>query len=44
MYVVSGQIVSGPLEVVEALGDEAKVLLDRLEDPDLVLERLGRAY
>jgi hypothetical protein len=42
LYLVGGAIVQGPLQVIAALGPEAKELLGRIGDPDAVLERLGR--
>lgn len=43
-YVANGVLVAGPREVLAVLGDEAAALMARLGDPDLVLDRLGRAY
>lgn len=42
--VVGGEEVAGPVKVIEALGDEAKAMLEKVGDPVLALERLGRAY
>ncbi len=42
MYLAGGQPVKGPADVIRALGDEARALLDTVGDPDPVLERLGR--
>ena len=44
LYLVGGEFVSGPDEVIEALGDEARNLLGTLGDPIMVLERLGKAF
>jgi hypothetical protein len=44
LYLVACQMVAGPREVIAALGDEAESLLDRVKDPDRVLELLGRAF
>ncbi|MBI4704587.1 MAG: hypothetical protein HY744_26080 [Deltaproteobacteria bacterium] len=43
-YVVGGREVAGPREVIAALGPQAEELLQKLGDPDAVLERLGRAF
>ena len=44
MYVAAGQPVKGPLDVIHALGGEAGALLEKIKDPDVVLERLGRVF
>lgn len=44
IYLVDGREVAGPEEVIDALGAEAQALLEKIDDPDTVLERLGRAY
>ena len=44
IYVVGGQQVQGPREVLATLGPQAEDLLKKLGDPDVVLERLGRVY
>jgi hypothetical protein len=44
LYLAGGDIVSGPDEVIEAIGHEAKSLLSTLGDPITVLERLGRTF
>jgi hypothetical protein len=44
MYLVDREIVSSAREVIAALGEEAESLLERIGDPDTVLERMGRAY
>jgi len=43
-YMVGRTRVDGAHEVIEALGDKARELLEKIGDPDTVLERLGRAY
>jgi hypothetical protein len=42
LYLVAGQLVPGPREVIAALGPQAQELLQKLGDPDTVLDRLGR--
>ena len=44
MYLVGGEIVDGPQQVIAALGAPAQELLEKLGDPITVLERLGRAF
>ncbi len=44
LYLVGGRQVPRAEDVVEALGDRAKKLLEDLKDADRVLERLGRAF
>ena len=44
IYVVDGQQVQGPREVLATLGPQAEELLRKIGDPDVVLERLGRVY
>jgi hypothetical protein len=44
LYAVGGCEVPGPEEVLAVLGEQAEALLERLGDPDTVLERLGRVY
>ncbi len=44
VYVVGGQQVRGAAEVIAALGPQAQELLQKLGDPDVVLDRLGRVY
>jgi hypothetical protein len=44
VYIVDRQEVAGPHEVIAALGEDAAALLESLGDPDLVLERLGKAF
>ncbi len=44
VYIADGEQVAGPREVLATLGEAAQELLRKLGDPDVVLERLGRAY
>lgn len=44
IYLVGGREVEGPDEVIDALGEPARALLEAIDDPDAVLERLGRVY
>lgn len=44
VYVAAGREVKGPREVLAVLGQPAKELLDKIGDPDTVLERMGRVY
>jgi hypothetical protein len=44
VYVAAGIKVHDPREVIAALGAEAAELLEKLGDPNAVLERLGRVY
>ncbi len=44
IYVVAGRQVTGAAEVLATLGPQAQELLQKLGDPDAVLERLGRVY
>jgi hypothetical protein len=44
LYLVGREIVRGPRDVIAALGSEAETLLEKIGDPDTVLERLGRAF
>ncbi|MCP4601134.1 MAG: hypothetical protein GY847_11520 [Proteobacteria bacterium] len=44
IYVVNRQEVLGPVEVIQALGKEALELLEKIEDPVTVLQRLGKAF
>ena len=44
IYVVDGQEVRGPNEVIAALGDEAKKKLEEIGDAVTVLQKLGKAY
>lgn len=44
IYVAGGVEVTTAREVIAALGPQAEELLRKLGDPDIVLDRLGRAY
>ncbi len=44
VYLAGGKEVSGPREVLATLGPRAQELLQKIGDPDVVLERLGRVY
>ncbi len=46
MYVVNRQIVKSARDVIAALDDQdrAAELMDKFDDPDVVLERMGRAF
>lgn len=44
LYVVGCHTVRRAADVVQALGDEARSLMERLKDADAVLDRLGRVY
>ena len=44
VYLAGGQKVRGPREVLAVLGPQAQELLQKIGDPDAVLERLGRVY
>jgi hypothetical protein len=44
VYVAGGREVRGPLEVLAALGPQAGEMLEKIGDPDTVLDRLGRVY
>jgi len=44
VYVAGGRKVRGPREVLATLGPEAEALLQKIGDPDTVLDRLGRVY
>jgi hypothetical protein len=44
VYLVEGRPVSGPMDVIRALGDEARSLLETVRDPDIVLDRMGRVF
>jgi hypothetical protein len=43
-YVADGQLVPNARAVIATLGPDAQDLLTKLGDPELTLERLGRAY
>ncbi len=44
VFVVDKQEVYGPEDVIKALGKEAEELLQKVGDPTVVLQRLGRAF
>jgi hypothetical protein len=44
VYVAGGLRVRGPGDVLATLGQQAQELLQKIGDPDIVLERLGRVY
>jgi hypothetical protein len=44
LYLAAGRVVEGPEPVIAALGIQAQRLLNEIGDPDIVLERLGRAF
>lgn len=44
IYIVNRQEVRGPREVIAAIGDKAEKMLEEMDDPDAVLQRLGYAY
>lgn len=44
VYVARGEEVRGPREVLANLGPQAQELLQKIGEPDTVLERLGRVY
>jgi hypothetical protein len=44
LYLASGEIVTSPEAVIEALGPEAKDLLTKVGDAGAALERLGRVF
>jgi len=44
MYLVGGRSVAGPMDVIHALGSEARSLLEIVGDPDIVLDRMGRVF
>ncbi len=44
LYIVDGDVVKTAEEVVEALGDEAKGMLEKIGDAHTVLQRMGRAF
>jgi hypothetical protein len=43
-YVAGRREVPNARAVIKALGQQAEQMLDKIGDPDLVLERLGRAF
>jgi len=44
LYLVAGGIVSSPEEVIDALGEQAQALLEKVGDGNSVLERIGLVY
>lgn len=44
LYMVDGAVVKTAEQVVAALGDDAKTMLEKLGDAHLVLQRIGRAF
>jgi hypothetical protein len=44
LYLANGEVVAGARDVISALGADAEQLLERIGDPEAVLERLGRAF
>lgn len=44
IYLVGGNTVAGPREIIASLGPAAQEMLEKLGDPDVTLERLGRVY
>ena len=44
LYLVNGAVVRTAEEVITALGDDAKELLDKIGDAHTTLQRLGRAF
>lgn len=44
IYVAGGKQVQGPKDVLAALGPQAQEMLQKIGDPDVALERLGRVY
>ena len=44
LYMVGAKVVTTAEEVVAALGDDAKTMLDKIGDAHTVLQRLGRAF
>ena len=44
LYLAAGEIVPGPEDVIDALGDQAQALLEKVGDGNSVLERLGLVY
>jgi len=44
LYMVDGDVVTTAEEVIAALGDEAKTMLEKIGDAHTVLQRLGRAF
>lgn len=44
LYLAAGEIVPTPEAVVEALGDEARQLMEKIGDAVTVIERMRRAF
>lgn len=44
LYLVNGAVVRTPEEVITALGNEATTLLEKIGDPQTVLQRMGRSF
>ena len=44
LYMVGGQVVKTAEEVVAALGDDARAMLDKIGDAHTVLPRFGQAF
>jgi hypothetical protein len=44
LYLVGGEVVKTPEEVVAALGDEARQMMEKIGDAVTVIERMRRAF
>ncbi|MEX1310277.1 MAG: hypothetical protein AB1Z65_07660 [Candidatus Sulfomarinibacteraceae bacterium] len=44
LYMVGGAVVTTAEAVVASLGDDAKAMLEKIGDPHIVLQRMGRAF
>jgi hypothetical protein len=44
VYVVAARLVQSAADVLATLGPQAKELLQKFGDPDVVLERMGRVF
>jgi hypothetical protein len=44
LYLVGGEIVKSPEQVVAALGDEARQMMDQIGDAVTVIERMRKAF
>jgi len=44
LYLANGTVATSPEDVIRALGDEAKAMLEEINDGHTVLERLGRVF
>ena len=44
LYLVGGKVVKTPEEVVAALGDEARQMMEKIGDAVTVIERMRRAF